>query len=239
MMTGKTQKIGKETLFTLIELLIVIAIILILISLLLPALKKAREKSYQVSCTSNLKQLSLAVNFYLTANNDVLFEDMTSNPEYYNPLIRGKFLPVNYDSNLWWCHKDEANISKTRENRIANMHYISYGFNSSYLRKYKISRSNVPSSTVLIAESAASTADYPIGFYHVISRLMNEGVNPIAYPYHEQACNILWLDGHVQPVMSDVKAPYTARGTNLYITGKLGSYWVAPNRWNPNQNQVQ
>ena len=222
-----------------IELLIVISIILILASLLLPSLKKGRDKSYQVSCTSNLKQLSLAVNFYLTANDDVLFEDTAANPEYYNMLIWGKFLPVNHDSNLWWCRKDEANISKPLKDRIANMHYISYGFNSAYLRQYKISRSHVPSTTVLIAESAASTDTYPIGFYHVISRLMNEGVNPIAYPYHERACNVLWLDGHVQAVMSDVMAPYTARGTNLYTTGKLGSYWVAPNRWNPNQNQVQ
>ncbi|MHC4475028.1 MAG: type II secretion system protein [Planctomycetota bacterium] len=54
--------------FSLLELLVVIAIIALLLSIMMPALGKVKSTAWRLKCAHNLKQINLAMEMYLYAN---------------------------------------------------------------------------------------------------------------------------------------------------------------------------
>ena len=80
--------------FTLIELLVVISIIALLIAILLPALTAARRTAKTMACTSNLRQIGLALQMYANDHDDFLpyaYDDRAAN--WYDGYWQRKLSP--------------------------------------------------------------------------------------------------------------------------------------------------
>jgi len=110
--------------FTLIELLVVIAIIALLLSVLSPPLMRAKALARRLKCTSNLKQIHLAVCLYLDTFDDTYpcAQDPVSTTPFYwlwmgrgwrsfvEPYLNGP-IDVNNPSVLL-CPADRTNEDK-------------------------------------------------------------------------------------------------------------------------------
>lgn len=182
--------------FTLVELLIVISIIAIMASILLPALKNAKDKAGEIKCSGNLKQLGIATRMYSDDYKEYMLPIPSASNSWREPTLFLKELGYLQNQNVAICPPNSARYTSWTGvcTNYAYSFYMGYRKLTSYYGN-ETKRS-------IFADVAPSTPNSTCFYLLYPTRVpFNAGTKRGDWSepgyIHNNRCNIVFLDGHV------------------------------------------
>jgi prepilin-type N-terminal cleavage/methylation domain-containing protein/prepilin-type processing-associated H-X9-DG protein len=201
--TGVQPELTSNRGFTLIELMVVVSIIGILASLLLPALSKAKERAKSTACSSQVRQLSMALIMYAGDHGD------ECPPRQMAPNWTLGLYPYYQDVALLICPSDARDSRRSYlingwndyfESVLSEADYVSYK-NYKWPHGMTLGKILLPSETVAFGEKKTGSPHVYMDFYQGTGNDMDEvehGRHGGAKNTHTGSSNFGFADGSVR-----------------------------------------
>lgn len=253
-MTGSHLRGSRRRGFTLIELLVVVAIIAMLAAMLLPSLQRAKEATRRVQCASNLRQITVATQLYLTDNRGTFPESIYETTARLMPYLGlpnyrtdpNAFNAISGTKHVFYCPDalgKAVAVWEGQEAYLGGAYTFAgglqcYGYNvrlegrtySTETPITRISQVTSPLSSVFWAMDAGSSMydDIYIGFMGGYRHGGNwSGIwSDLLYKPGAVGFNASFLDGHVEWVPQEKFNRWFIGPPNYYYNrGNPYAYW--------------